>query len=102
MIDFIEIKIQNNLSNFLDVLIINSKNICYKNNKKYNVTDEFLKDIISTICLWKNEYGSDSKIDSEEFTITVKTDIKEEKFHGKGIFPNNYEHLKELLVMLND
>lgn len=102
MIETIEIMIHNDPIESLYSLIVFPRNICYKDNKKYTVTDQFLKEIIRTIRLWKNEYGTSKTIDSEEFTIVVKTKEKEEKFHGKGIFPDNYEHLKELLGDLHD
>ena len=47
--------------------------------------------------LWKNEYGGSTTIDAEEFLVTVTTNKGKETFHGKGIFPHNYEALKELL-----
>ena len=98
VIETIEIIIDNGPQKLLNSIIVYPQKICYINNKKYSVTDDFLKDVVRTIRLWKNEYGNISNvIDSEEFTITVKTKEKEEKFHGKGIFPKNYNYLKELL-----
>lgn len=97
MIQTIEINIKNGVMDKLNALIIYNRNICYINNKKYKVTNEFLDEFLDTICLWKNEYGNDDNIDSEEFTIYVKTKDEQETFHGKGIFPYNYEYIKELL-----
>ena len=97
MIQTIEINIRNGILEKINALIIYERKICYINNKKYEITDEFLDELLDTICLWKNEYGSDDNIDSEEFTINVKTKDSEEIFHGKGIFPYNYPYLKELL-----
>ena len=102
MIETIEIMIQNGPIQSLYALIVYPRNICYKDNKKYIVTDDFLKEITRTIRLWKNEYGTSNIIDDEEFKVIVKTKEKEETFHGKGIFPNNYEHLKEVLGDLYD
>lgn len=102
MIQTIEIMIGNSLQQTFNVLIVYSKNICYINNKKYQATDAFIEELIQTICLWKNEYGSDENIDSEEFLIKVKSTNGIETFHGKGIFPHNYEVLKELLGDIDD
>ncbi len=96
MIRTIEILIHNGTQE-LNALIIYSKKICYINHKKYQVTDAFIEGIIETIYLWKNEYGTDNNIDSEEFTIIVKSTDGKETFHGKGIYPYNYTVLKELL-----
>ena len=102
MIAIIEITIKSGKNNLTYALIICQRNICYKNNKKYNITTEYQEDIIRTIRAWKNEYGNSRNIDDEEFTIIVKAKEKEEKFHGKGIFPTNYKHLKELLGDIHD
>ena len=103
MIETIEIIIQNSLNEETHAIILYSENICYKNNKEYKVTNEFLESIIRTIRTWKNEYGNSSKlIDSEEFNIIVKEKEKKETFHGKGIYPENYDYLKELLGELHD
>ena len=97
MIQTIEINIKSGSKELVSAIILYPKNICYKNNQKYHITKDFLEDIVRTIRLWKNEYGSDNKLDSEEFNIVVKTKDNEEKFHGKGIFPENYRSIKELL-----
>ena len=102
MIETIEIMIQNGPKEVLYALIVYQRNICYLNRKKYTVTNEFLEEVVRTIRLWKNEYGTSNKIDSEEFRVIVKTKEKEEHFHGKGIFPDNYEHLKEMLGDIHD
>ena len=102
MIETIEIMIKNVANEQLSVLVMCSENICYKNNKKYKVTKEFIEDLIRTIRLWKTEYGNSENIDSEEFTIVVKTGEQKEMFHGKGVFPNNYQYLMELLGELYD
>jgi len=47
--------------------------------------------------LWKEEYGSDNKIDTEEFKITITSKDSIDSFHGKGNYPNNYSLLKDLL-----
>lgn len=102
MIEKVEIVIKNGLQESINALILYSKNIAYINNKKYQITEDFKKELQTTIYSWKNEYGSDSNIDSEEFTMTIHTNKKKEIFHGKGIFPHNYQYLKELLGDIND
>ena len=102
MIQTIEIMIKMGINNIINAIIVYPKNICYLNNVKYEVDDDFLDDIAGTIALWRNEYGYDENIDSEEFTIIVTTDEGKETMHGKGIYPHNYEYLKELLGDLND
>lgn len=101
MIQTIEVIIKSGPIEEVNALILYEKNICYINNKKYQITEDFKKEFLETIYSWKNEYGNDKNIDSEEFLLTVKTKEKKETFHGKGIFPHNYEYLKELLGDIN-
>lgn len=100
MIQTIEINITSGPVELISALIVFEKNICYINNKKYSINEEFKELLLRDICYWENEYGYDDNIDSEEFTIKVITQNGEEKYHGKGRFPYNYTHLKELLGTL--
>ena len=103
MIETMEIIIKNGPVNLIHALIFFSENICYKNKKKFNVSNEFLDNLTRTIRLWKNEYGSNNRvIDSEEFKVIVQTKDKKEIFHGKGLFPDNYISFKELLGDIHD
>ena len=102
MIQTIEIMVRSGIEQTINALVVYSKNICYINNKKYQVTDAFMEELIQTICLWKPEYGSDDNIDSEEFLVKVKSTDGIETFHGKGVFPHNYFVLKELLGDMDD
>ena len=97
MIQRIEIIIRTGLEETMNALVIFSKNTCYINNKKIEVSNEFKDKLVKTICLWKNEYGEDERIDSEEFLITVIAEDGKTTFHGKGIYPRNYQELKEML-----
>ena len=97
MIKTIEILIKNGIFTTYNVLIINEKKIMYMNDKKYTLTNNYLDDIINTFYLWNHEYGYDNKIDSEEFTIKVRTEEGITKYHGKGLFPSNYNVQIELL-----
>lgn len=101
MIKTLEIIINNGIFENIKLLLIYDKNICYKNDKKYLIDNNWKDELIRTIRTWKEEYGYDNNIDSEEFTITIISDRKE-KIHGKGIFPNNYHRLIELLGEIHD
>lgn len=96
MIKTIEININNGIMTEINALVVVEKNICYLNNKKYSVTNDFIERLKNIILLWENEYGNNRKIE-EEFRIIITTNKKIETYHGKGIFPNNYQSLKELL-----
>ena len=102
MIQSIEIIIKSGINYLLNVLIDYEKKVCYKDNKEYKVTDEFLDEIIRTIRTWKKEYGNDNLIDSEEFKIIIGIPGEDDVIHGKGVFPENYAHLKELIGDLHD
>lgn len=102
MVNSIEISIKSGINELLSAQILYNENICIKNNKKYVIDELFKKNVLRTICLWKNEYGNDNKIDTEEFYITVNSSDGKETIHGKGVFPNNYEYLIRLLGDLDD
>ena len=93
---------KNGLTEKINALIVYAKNICYINDKKYKVSDSFIEEIIRIIYPWENEYGADTNIDSEEFLVKVKSTDGVESFHGKGIFPHNYESLIEMLGDIDD
>ena len=101
MIDTIEIIIKNGIIESTSLLLIYEKNICYLNNKKYAVDETFKEELLRIIRTWKNEYGSSSDIDSEEFLITITTKNTKETIHGKGNYPNNYNSLIELIGGIN-
>lgn len=102
MIKTIEILIRSGPLEKYNALIIYEKNILYLNDRKYNIDENYLKELISIIYLWKEEYGNNNVIDAEEFKVTVTATDKTKSFHGKGIFPNNYNNLKELLDRAHD
>lgn len=101
MIKTIEIIIKNGIFETISFLLIYDNNICYLNNKKYSIDNSFKENLLRIIRTWKNEYGSINGIDIEEFTITITTN-KEEKIHGKGVFPDNYNELINLIGGLYD
>lgn len=102
MIKTIEVLIRNGINVLYNAIIVNDKNIMYLNDKKYTVPKEYINDIISTIYMWDENYGYDNKIDTEEFMVTVTSDKDKKKICGKGHYPSNYEHLKEMLGSINE
>lgn len=102
MIQTIEVTIRNGLQDSIIALIVYAKNICYVNNKKYHVSDSFMEEFLQTIYPWQNEYGTDGNIDSEEFIITINSTDGKEIYHGKGVFPHNYQNIKDLLGDIHD
>ncbi len=101
MVDAIEIIINNGALVQTSALIAYKQKVCYLNEKKYEVDDSFLEEFVRILSQWKNEYGTKSGIDVEEFKVTVYSGKREDVFHGKGIFPDNYSRIKELLGGLN-
>jgi hypothetical protein len=102
MLNTIEIQISNGIINKISCLIIYKKNICYINDKQYQITDKQLAEIKDLLVLWKNEYGVSSNIDDEEFLITVLTPTTKTTYHGKGYYPKDYHKLKEILGEIYD
>ena len=97
MIKAIEIMINSGVIITYNCFISYTDKICYLNDKKYEVTDDFSNNIKKIILYWKNEYGTNNLIDADEFTIIVHTTEGQDKYHGKGIYPDNYRLLKEML-----
>jgi hypothetical protein len=97
MIKTIEIQISSGFLNSISALIIPEDNICYINDRKYQITNKEIDEIKSILTLWKNEYGNSNKIDIEEFNIKVSTFNDCTSFHGKGFYPDNYNKIKEIL-----
>lgn len=101
MIKAIEIIINSGVNIEKNYLISYTNKACYIDDKKYDLTDEYLDNLKNTILYWKKEYGTKNIIDVEEFTINVYSDKGTDTYHGKGIYPNNYELLKEMLGDFN-
>ena len=101
MNDLIEIIIHNGIFTQINAIIIFEYNICYLNNKKYEVNDEFLEKIKNIILPWKREYGTSNIIDDEEFTVKIISNNEEIIYHGKGYYPFNYQELKDVIGELN-
>lgn len=102
MVNLIEILITSGIFTHYNLLIIPKDNICYLNDKKYILEKDKISKILALISLWKNEYGTKEGIDQEEFSITITTNNKTETIHGKGIYPNNYNQLLEIIGEINE
>lgn len=102
MIDNIEINIKSGIKDIFNVLISYKDKMCYINNKKIILSDDLLDRIKRIFIYWKNEYGTSNVIDAQEFTILVKTPNEVTKFHGKGIYPQNYRELIDILGDIYD
>lgn len=102
MVNLIEILITSGIFTRYNLLIIPKDNICYLNDKKYILEKAKIDKILALISLWKNEYGTKEGIDQEEFSITITTNNKTETIHGKGIYPNNYNQLLEIIGEINE
>lgn len=100
MIKAIEIIISSGI-NSNKYLISYTNKTCCVNDKKYKVTDKYLNDLKNTLLHWQNEYGFSNLIDVEEFTVIVYTEDEQDKYHGKGKYPNNYRLFKDLLGEFN-
>ena len=97
MIDEIQIKITKNLEDTL-YLIDYKEQTCAFNQTIRRISEEDLNEIMNYMVLLNKEYGTDGSIDGEEFTITVN---KEVVSHGKGICPQEYLNIKNILGGIN-
>jgi len=90
------VSIEINIKGLTQENIIIRDGKCIKNGIEFNITTEKILELIRLIRTWKEEYGCDNKLDSEEFKVTL---IEKEvyTFHGKGVFPENYSNFKEWL-----
>ena len=87
MIELIEININNPFNN--DLITIDYLNkIATINNQSYNVKPGYLNYITHTLAYWQNEYGTKNGIDNNKKITT---------FHGKGVYPSNYQEFKKII-----
>ena len=98
MIDSINIIISRGTVNIYKILIDPNNNFCYINQKKYEINNKLINKIIEIIVTWKYEYGCSNTLDAEEFIVKINS-AKAITYHGKGIFPENYN---ELLSIIGD
>ena len=97
MIDEIQIKITKNGEETI-YLIDYKEQTCNCNNSTRRISEEDLNEIMNYMVLLNKEYGTDGSIDREEFTITVNKEIIT---HGKGIYPEEYLNIKNILGGIN-
>ncbi len=93
MIDEITIKITKDLEDKLYLINYKEQTISINNTVK-RISEEDLSEIMNYLVLMNKEYGNDNTIDREEFTITVNKEIIS---HGKGIYPEEYLNIKNIL-----
>lgn len=98
MIDSINIIISRGTVNIYKILIDQNNNFCYINQKKYEIDNKLINKIIEIIVTWKYEYGCSNTLDAEEFIVKINS-ANAITYHGKGIFPENYN---ELLSIIGD
>ena len=102
MIDLIEVEIHNGCLKRIKAIIIPNQKIAYINDKKWEVSEEWLNSLINIITLWDREYGSSPIIDIEEFEVRVLSNQEETIFHGKGNYPTSYPSFLKLLEVPYD
>lgn len=102
MVNLVEILITRGILVKYNLILLPKENVCYLNEKKFYLESDKINMIISIISLWKNEYGVKDGIDQEEFTITITANGNIEKIHGKGIYPNNYQRLLDIIGEINE
>lgn len=95
-VNTIEIMISNNSSNNLTYIDVNKMMINYDKP----IDKKVLKKLLDIICLWNNEYGVNG-IDTEEFNVKIYSDKGLEQFHGKGVYPDNYEEFIKIVGEIN-
>ena len=96
MIDSINILISRGTVNIYKILIDINNNSCYINQKKYEIDNKLINKILDIIVTWKYEYGYSNTLDAEEFTVIINSE-KAISYHGKGIFPENYNELLSII-----
>lgn len=96
MIDSINILISRGTVNIYKILIDPNNNSCYINQKKYEIDNKLIHKILDIIVTWKYEYGYSNTLDAEEFTIIINS-TKTTTYHGKGIFPENYNEFLNII-----
>jgi len=102
MIDKVEIVINEGLSNEELIMINNQSKKAFVNGEVKEIPNDFVDRLIEIVKYWKKEYGSSNQFETTEYTISLFEGNIEETYHGKGIFPSNYNELKELLGELRD
>lgn len=97
MVNSIEIIINQGSKKTYESIVYPLNNKCFINDKKYSISSEKVDELLSILSLWKYEYGYSNVIDCEEFKINVFSNNKKTIYHGKGVYPDNYEKIKDIL-----
>lgn len=102
MIDKVEIEINEGSANKELIMINNHSKNAFVNGDVKDIPNDFVDRLVEIVKYWKKEYGSSNQFETTEYTISLFEGNIEETYHGKGIFPSNYNELKELLGELHD
>ena len=102
MIDKVEIIIGDGISTQETIYINNIIKKAYINGEVKKIPENYADRLIEIVKYWKNEYGTSEGLEKVEFKLSIYGDNIEETYHGKGMFPNNYDELIELLGELHD
>lgn len=97
MVDNIEIIIKQGAISIFEIFVYPKNNICYINNKNYVIKKEAINQLLGILSGWKYEYGISNVVDAEEFIVKVSSDSQVTSYHGKGIYPNNYDVFRSIL-----
>ena len=92
-IDRIEVEISG--LNPVDVVVFPKENKCIINGVEKMLPEYQINALLRIFIYWKSEYGSLNIIDAEEFNINIISSGNTSTYHGKGIFPNNYNELRK-------
>lgn len=82
-----------------NIFEIDANELVVNNSKR--IDKEIIDKLLSIMCLWKNEYG-EKGIDYEEFIVKIYSENSIEQYHGKGVYPDNYEEFIKIVGELND
>lgn len=96
-INSIEIIIEENGVTY-DLNIIPRDLKVYISNLEKKIEISMIEKILDIICKWDYEYVDDSKIDVPVCTIKVNTKEGTDKYLLKGVFPNGYRELRDMVA----
>ena len=102
MIDKVEIYIVNGLTDNKEYIINNKTKKVYINGIIKDIKEDFVERLVDIIKFWKNDYGTETGLDVNEYTINLYENNIKETYHGKGNYPTNFELFIELLGELNE
>ena len=97
MVDGIEIIIKEGIKEIINSFIYPKNNSIYINDKKYNIEDEKIREILNILALWDNDNYFDKKIDLQEYKIKVYSNNEITEYVGKSKYPETYKRLKDII-----